>query len=135
MKKVLIIDDDQDMLYLVSEMLRGQFQPLQAMNGKDGIAIAVREQPGLILLDVNMPEMDGFEVCKRLREQPTTRQIPIIMLTTASSLDSRVKGLDLGADDYITKPFQVRELLARINARLRRHESDRLAEAVMVLGN
>jgi len=84
---------------------------------------------------VNMPEMDGFEVCRRLREQPGTRQIPIVMLTTASSLDSRVKGLDLGADDYITKPFQVRELVARIHARLRRHETDRKAETSLELGN
>ena len=82
-----------------------------------------------------MPEMDGFEACKRLREQPGTRQIPIIMLTTASSLDSRVKGLDLGADDYITKPFQVRELVARIHARVRRQELDRQAETSVELGN
>ena len=108
---------------------------MQSANGRDGILLAVREQPDLILLDVNMPDMDGFEVCKRLREQPGTRQIPIIMLTTASSLDSRVKGLDLGADDYITKPFQVRELVARIHARLRRNEADRKATTAMQLGN
>jgi DNA-binding response OmpR family regulator len=135
MKKVLIVDDDQENLTLVADMLRSEFQPLMAPNGREGILVAVREQPDLILLDVNMPEMDGFEVCKRLREQPGTRQIPIIMLTTASSLDSRVKGLDLGADDYITKPFQVRELVARIHARLRRHELDRKAETSLELGN
>jgi DNA-binding response OmpR family regulator len=135
MKKVLIVDDDQENLSLVADMLQAEFQPLQASSGRDGILVAVREQPDLILLDVNMPEMDGFEVCKRLREQPGTRQIPIVMLTTASSLDSRVKGLDLGADDYITKPFQVRELVARIHARLRRHEQDRKAETAVTLGN
>lgn len=135
MKRVLIIDDDQDNLQLVADMLRTEFQPLTASSGREGIVQAVREQPDLILLDVNMPEMDGFEVCKRMREQPGTRQIPIIMLTTASSLDSRVKGLDLGADDYITKPFQVRELVARIHARLRRHELDRKAETSVELGN
>ena len=135
MKKILIVDDDQENLSVLADMLRVEFQPLTAMNGREGIVTAVREQPDLILLDVNMPEMDGFEVCKRLREQPGTRQIPIIMLTTASSLDSRVKGLDLGADDYITKPFQVRELVARIHARVRRHEADRKAETTMELGN
>lgn len=135
MKKVLIVDDDQENLELVADMLRAEFQPLMASSGREGILSAVREQPDLILLDVNMPEMDGFEACKRLREQPGTRQIPIIMLTTASSLDSRVKGLDLGADDYITKPFQVRELVARIHARMRRHEIDRKAETSMELGN
>jgi DNA-binding response OmpR family regulator len=135
MKKVLIVDDDQENLQLVSDMLRAEFEPVTASNGREGILTAVREQPDIILLDVNMPEMDGFEVCKRLREQPGTRQIPIIMLTTASSLDSRVKGLDLGADDYITKPFQVRELVARIHARVRRHEADRKAETTLELGN
>jgi DNA-binding response OmpR family regulator len=135
MKRVLIVDDDQENLELVADMLRSEFEPLTASSGRDGIVAAVREQPDLILLDVNMPEMDGFDVCKRLREQPGTRQIPIIMLTTASSLDSRVKGLDLGADDYITKPFQVRELVARIHARVRRHELDRKAETSVELGN
>jgi DNA-binding response OmpR family regulator len=135
MKKVLIVDDDQENLQLVADMLKSEFQPLMAPTGREGIVAAVREQPDLILLDVNMPEMDGFEVCRRLREQPGTRQIPIVMLTTASSLDSRVKGLDLGADDYITKPFQVRELVARIHARLRRHETDRKAETSLELGN
>ena len=135
MRKVLIIDDDQDSLSTVGEMLRSEFQPLMANSGREGIICAVREQPDLILLDINMPEMDGFEVCKRLREQPGTRQIPIIMLTTASGLDSRVKGLDLGADDYVSKPFQIRELVARINARLRRQEIDKKEEANVQLGN
>jgi DNA-binding response OmpR family regulator len=135
MKRILIVDDDRENLDLVADMLRAEFQPLTAASGREGIISAVREQPDLILLDVNMPEMDGFDVCKRLREQPGTRHIPIIMLTTASSLDSRVKGLDLGADDYITKPFQIRELVARIQARLRRHENDRKAETSMELGN
>jgi two-component system alkaline phosphatase synthesis response regulator PhoP len=135
MKRVLIVDDDQENLQLVADLLRTEFQPFTAANGREGVLVAVREQPDLILLDVNMPDMDGFEVCKRLREQPGTRQIPIIMLTTASSLDSRVKGLDLGADDYITKPFQVRELVARIHARVRRHEIDRKAETMIELGN
>lgn len=135
MKKVLIVDDDLENLQVVADMLRSEFQPFTASNGREGILAAVREQPDLILLDVNMPEMDGFDVCRRLREQPATRQIPIIMLTTASSLDSRVKGLDLGADDYITKPFQIRELRARIHARVRRHEMDRKEESMVELGN
>jgi DNA-binding response OmpR family regulator len=135
MKKVLIIDDDQDMLYLVSEMLRGQFQPLQATSGREGIAMAIRELPDAILLDVNMPEMDGFEVCRRLREQPKTVHIPILMLTAANSLDARVRGFEGGADDYISKPFQVRELLARINARLRRQKIEQKVSAEIQMGN
>ena len=82
-----------------------------------------------------MPDMDGFEVCKRLREQPSTRAIPIVMLTASAALESRVKGLDEGADDYITKPFQSRELLARLNARLRRFEVNQKTSDQLTLGN
>jgi DNA-binding response OmpR family regulator len=135
MKKVLIIDDEQDNLTLLSDMLKGSFEPLTAPSGKDGLALAVQTQPDVILLDINMPEMDGFEVCKRLREQPRTQKIPVIMLTTASSLDSRVKGLDIGADDYITKPFQVRELIARVNARVRRQALETKASSELAMGN
>ncbi|MGK5082529.1 response regulator transcription factor [Bdellovibrionota bacterium FG-1] len=135
MKKVLIIDDDIENGQLVADMLRDKFEALIATSGREGVSLAIRQQPDLLLLDVNMPEMDGFEVCKKLREHPNTRQLPIIMLTTASSLDSRVRGLDIGADDYITKPFQVRELVARVQARLRVHEAVRQAESVLELGN
>lgn len=135
MKRILIVDDDTDNLALLADMLKSHFEPLTAPGGRDGIQLAVRNQPDLILLDINMPDLDGFEVCKKLREQPSTRKIPIVMLTTASGLDSRVKGLDIGADDYITKPFQIKELLARINARLRRHDMEEKSDSVMQLGN
>jgi DNA-binding response OmpR family regulator len=135
MKKVLIIDDDAENLAIVADMLRTHFQPVTASSGREGILTAVRENPDAVVLDVNMPEMDGFEVCKRLREQPGTRQLPIIMLTTASNVDSRVKGLDAGADDYICKPFHARELIARIQARLRRFEADLRADSEITLGN
>ena len=135
MKRILIIDDDTENLSVLADMLKSSFEPLTASSGREGIQQAVRVQPDLILLDVNMPEMDGFEVCQRLREQPSTRSIPIIMLTTASGLDARVKGLDIGADDYVTKPFQIRELLARVNARLRRQEIQEKREGEISLGN
>src|SRR5687768_3101024 len=102
MRKVLIIGDENENLNLLSEMLKESgFEPLTASAGLRGIQIAVQEQPNLILLDLNMPEMDGYEVCRRLRDQPSTRKIPIIMLTSEAALDSRVKGLDQGADDYM----------------------------------
>lgn len=135
MKKILLIDDDKENLGLLTHMLQPHFQSIQASNGKEGIQMAVREQPDLILLDVNMPEMDGFEVCKRIREQPGTRNIPLIMLTTVTGIDSRIKGLDIGADDYIGKPFQSRELIARINARLRRNELEKKVESEIQMGN
>lgn len=135
MKRVLIIDDDAENLDIVSEMLKGSFEPLRADSGKEGLAVAVRGNPDIILLDVNMPDMDGYEVCKRLRENPQTRAIPIVMLTTSVALESRVKGLDSGADDYITKPFQGRELIARLNARIRRVEFEAKKEEELSLGN
>jgi len=135
MKKILLIDDDKENLNLLARMLQPLFQPLTASSGREGIQLAVREQPDLVLLDVNMPEMDGFEVCTKLREQPATRNIPIIMLTTVTGLDSRVKGLELGADDYIGKPFQSKELIARINARLRRFDMEKKSESELQMGN
>lgn len=135
MKRILIIDDDPENLQIVSEMVKTHFEPFTSESGRDGIQAAVRIQPDIILLDVNMPDMDGFEVTKRLREQPSTRSIPIVMLTASTALDSRVKGLDQGADDYVTKPFQARELLARLNARLRRFEVDQKQAGELSLGN
>ena len=82
-----------------------------------------------------MPEMDGFEVCRRLRNQPSTRHIPIIMLTGEDALDSRVQALDFGADDYVCKPFEYKELIARIHARLRRNQFYQKLEAEVQLGN
>ncbi|MCM2276958.1 MAG: response regulator transcription factor [Oligoflexia bacterium] len=135
MKKILIVDDDRDNLDVLSEMLEKSFQPIPASSGKEGIRLAVQEQPAIILLDVNMPDMNGFEVCRRLREQPATRHIPVIMLTTVSDMDSRVEGLTIGADDYITKPFNARDLLARIQARLRRVELDVKREEAIACAN
>jgi len=135
MKKVLIIDDNVDSLATLSEMLGKDFMPLTASSGREGLALAVRELPDAIILDINMPDMDGFEVCGRLREQPGTRGIPVIMLTTSAGVESRVKGLDIGADDYICKPFHGTELVARIKARVRRFEDDRRADTEFTVGN
>lgn len=135
MKKILVIDDDRQNLELLEEMLQGHYQAVLAAGGKDGLLAAVRERPDLILLDINMPDLNGFEVCKRLREQPATRAIPVVMLTTEASLDNRVQGLELGADDYITKPFHIRDLLARIGARLRRVDLDVRREEKLEFAN
>jgi DNA-binding response OmpR family regulator len=135
MHKILVIDDDQESLTLISEVLQAYFQPIVASSGRQGIALAVSDSPELIILDVHMPEMDGFEVCRRLRSQPLTRHIPIIMLTGEVALDSRVQALDFGADDYVCKPFQFKELIARINARLRRNQFYQKLEAEIQVGN
>lgn len=115
MSKILVVDDNRDNIELVSDILRmSGYDVLQARDGKEGIAIAQAESPDLILLDVNMPHMDGFQVCQVLKTDPQTQAIPVIMLTAQSDVDSRVRGLEAGADDYLTKPFSPRELAARV---------------------
>jgi DNA-binding response OmpR family regulator len=122
-RPILIIEDDPD----ISESLKYNFEreglaAITALTGEAGLAAALneREPPLLIILDLMLPGMSGSELCRRLRREPATRRTPIIMLTAKASESDRVAGLDLGADDYITKPFSVRELLARVRAVMRR---------------
>src|SRR2546426_2967224 len=122
-RPILIIEDDPD----ISESLKYNFEreglvTVTAATGEVGLAAALneREPPSLIILDLMLPGMSGTELCRRLRREPATRRTPIIMLTAKASETDRVTGLDLGADDYITKPFSVRELLARVRAVMRR---------------
>jgi DNA-binding response OmpR family regulator len=123
MKPVLIIEDDVDIaegvrFNLEREGLRARVAP----SGEEGLAAALdpREPPALVILDLMLPGMSGTELCRRLRREPATRRTPIIMLTARVEESDRVAGLDLGADDYITKPFSVKELMARVRAVLRR---------------
>jgi len=119
--KILIVDDDPVAVETTEDVLTvGGHQVFSANNGEDALRLAEELLPDLIFLDVKMPEMDGFEVCRRLRENPKTSRVPIIMLTGQSSMDEKVKGLEAGADDYLTKPFQRAELEARVKVLLRR---------------
>ncbi|HEX5873627.1 MAG TPA: response regulator transcription factor [Pyrinomonadaceae bacterium] len=122
-RPILIIEDDAD----ISESLKYNFEregfpAVTAPTGEAGLTAALneRESPRLIILDLMLPGMSGIELCRRLRREPATRRTPIIMLTAKTSESDRVAGLDLGADDYITKPFSIRELLARVRAVMRR---------------
>ena len=122
-RPILIVEDDPD----ISESLKYNFERegwpvVIALTGEAGLTAALneRESPTLIILDLMLPGMSGTELCRRLRREPATRRTPIIMLTAKASESDRVAGLDLGADDYITKPFSVRELLARVRAVMRR---------------
>lgn len=123
-KKILIIDDDEVTRDLIAGILKinTSYGIIMGKNGEDGIRQAVREMPDLIILDIMMPKIDGYQVCKILRADVVTRYIPIIMLSAKSSIDSRIKGLNIGADDYITKPFNHPEFLARLESLLRRNE-------------
>jgi DNA-binding response OmpR family regulator len=119
MAVILIVDDEPEIVRGLEDNLRFEgYSTLSARNGADALAIATRQAPDLILLDVMMPAMSGWDVCRQLRRQGI--EVPIIMLTARGEEADRVQGLELGADDYVTKPFSLRELLARVRAVLRR---------------
>ncbi len=121
MNKILVIDDDITINELVKINLELQgYKVITALDGTKGFALAKQEQPSLIILDVMMPEIDGFTVAKRLRECPQTCETPILMLTALSQLNNKVKGFDIGVDDYLVKPFELEELKVRVRALLKR---------------
>jgi DNA-binding response OmpR family regulator len=122
-KRALIIEDDPDIAEALRYNLTSEgFSTRVALTGEDGLSLALDPEspPNLIILDIMLPGMNGMEMCRRLRREDQTRRTPIIMVTAKASESDRVAGLDLGADDYIAKPFSVRELLARVRAVLRR---------------
>jgi len=117
--KVLMVDDNPTNLQVLQATLEGRgYRLLAARNGAGALAVTVKAKPDLILLDIMMPEMDGYEVCRRLKADPVTFEIPIIFLSALTQTEDKVKGLELGAVDYITKPFQPEEVIARVNTHL-----------------
>jgi len=122
-RKILIIEDERDILDLVRHYLEKEgFRTRTAADGGAGLAAARQDRPDLIVLDLMLPGMDGLELCKKLRAEPATALTPVIMLTAKSDETDRIVGLELGADDYLTKPFSPKELVARVKALLRRAE-------------
>ena len=118
---VLIIDDEADLIELVRYNLEKEgFSVVGAVDGESGFSLAVAQKPDVIVVDLMLPGIDGLEVCRRLRANAGTARIPIIILTAKASEADRIVGLELGADDYVTKPFSPRELSARLKALLRR---------------
>jgi DNA-binding response OmpR family regulator len=127
-EKILIVDDDLETLRLVGLMLQRQgYQIISARNGAEGIHQAANDHPDLIVLDVMMPDMDGYQVAQVLREQPDTAVIPILMFTAKSQVDDKVAGYEAGADDYLTKPVHPAELIAHIKALLARTKNRTVA--------
>ena len=126
-QKILIIEDEEGIVHLLKLYLKDAgFDVVVASDGADGLALHARERPDLVILDIMLPALDGFEVCRRIRAWSKT---PILMLTARVAEDDRIAGLDLGADDYLTKPFSPRELVSRVRAILRRVENSSSTEA------
>jgi DNA-binding response OmpR family regulator len=130
--RVLIVEDEQDIAGLIKHTLErgGDIEAQTAASGDVALKLALDQSPDLIILDLNLPVVGGLEVCRVLRARPSTARVPIIMLTAKTSESDRVNGLDVGADDYVTKPFSPRELAARVRAVLRRGKGEAAVPAI-----
>ena len=133
-RTVVVVEDDPNIADLLDVYLReAGFRVLQAVNGERGLELIAQHQPEMVLLDIGLPDIDGFEVCRRLRAKSN---VPVLFLTARDGEIDRILGLELGADDYVTKPFSPRELVARVKAILRRGQpDDRAAADVMQIGD
>jgi two-component system phosphate regulon response regulator PhoB len=132
---VLVAEDEGALVTLLRYNLeREGYRVLEAMDGEEALLVAAEEKPDLVLLDWMLPQLSGIEVCRRLRSKQETRNVPIIMLTARGEESDRVRGLDTGADDYLTKPFSMTELMARLRAVMRRIRPS-LAEDIVTVGD
>ena len=129
--RVLVVDDTEDNLFLMTALLEDDYEPMVASSGKEALAVIMSQAPpDLILLDIMMPEMDGYEVLRRIRQHPPTAIIPVIFLTALSTVEEEQLGLDLGAVDYITKPISPPLLLARVHSHIERNDNARRLQAL-----
>ena len=135
MKRILIIEDDRDIVELVRYNLSGEgFQVTSASDGSSGLATLKKSPPDLLLLDLMLPKLSGLEICREVRRDDSLNRLPILMLTARGEEADRVVGLEMGADDYVTKPFSPRELAARVKALLRRAEPPTDAPRTLQIG-
>jgi two-component system alkaline phosphatase synthesis response regulator PhoP len=135
-EKILIVEDEPDIVKMIEYNLKKEgFRVTSAPDGNEALRRAERERPDIIILDLMLPEIDGLEVCRALKKNQDSADIPVIMLTAKSQETDKIVGLELGADDYITKPFSVRELIARIKAVLRRAREKEKPPEVIKIGS
>lgn len=120
---ILVVEDDLDLRLVVAFELSEHFEVIEAGNGKDGLDLALEAIPDLVVTDVMMPVMDGLELCRELKTRVATSHIPVIMLTAKSAVENQVEGLQTGADDYVTKPFLIELLMARIQNLLKTRQT------------
>ena len=136
MNPILIIEDEKDIVDLVDYHLKQSgFSVLKALDGPSGLEIAKKNRPSLVILDLMLPGMDGKDICRAIKSNPLTQSIPILMLTAKTEEMDRVIGFELGADDYVTKPFSPRELVLRVKAILRRKETPDEGEKSIQVGD
>jgi len=132
-QSILIIEDDEDIVELLSyNLAREGFEVYESHNGETGLALATQKRPSVILLDLMLPGLQGLEVCRQLKQREESRTIPVIMVTAKGEESDVVVGLEMGADDYVVKPFRIREMAARIRAVLRRRRQPDAAESIRV---
>ncbi len=117
--KILVADDDNNVINIIRYSIGDQFEILEAANGKEALGMVFARSPDILILDIMMSEMDGYMVCEELKEHDSTKNLPIIILSAKASVDDKVKAMGLGIDDYMIKPFDPRELEARIKMRLK----------------
>ncbi|NOZ02314.1 MAG: response regulator transcription factor [Deltaproteobacteria bacterium] len=136
-KRILVIEDEHDFAEVViMNLKRSGYEATGVRTGEDGLAEIPRMKPDLVLLDLNLPDMSGHEVCRRLKYDPSFRSIPVIMVTARGEEVDRVVGLELGADDYMVKPVSMREMVLRVNAVLRRNRAPATEqEAIVAVGS
>jgi PleD family two-component response regulator len=118
--KLLIVDDDRNVITIIRDSFDSmQFEILEAVNGKEALGVVFAESPDMIILDIMMPDMDGYKVCQELKKHESTKNIPIIILSAKTGIEDKLMAMGLGVDDYVVKPFDPRELKARVKLRLK----------------
>ncbi len=118
--KILVADNDKNVITIIRDSLpQDTFEILEAANGKETLGVVFAESPDILILDIMMPDMDGYEVCEELKEHESTRNLPILILSAKTGIDDKLRAMEYGIDDYIVKPFDPRELKARIKMRLK----------------
>lgn len=118
--KILVADDDKNVINIIRYSIGDQYEILEAANGKEALGMVFARSPDILVLDIMMPEMDGYMVCKELKEHDSTKNLPIIILSAKATIEDKLKAIGFGIDDYMIKPFDPRELEARIKMRLKR---------------
>jgi two-component system alkaline phosphatase synthesis response regulator PhoP len=133
---ILIVEDEKDLVKLITfHLITVGYDVLSTSNGIEALEICETVKPALVILDILLPGIDGWEICRRLRKNPQTRRIPIIMLSALSEVNDKLKGFGLGTDDYVTKPFSPRELVVRVKRVLSRSENKTLAPKIVKIGS